>query len=132
MRFGRVFAVFALVVLSALVRAGALAQSQESATIIVRVTSATNDAPIDNAHVFLLGGDMPQSSLTNAQGILVFSVAPALYRVQVKADGYADSASTEVDVAEGQRLDVSVTMQLAHDRQRCFPAERRGLDGYHR
>lgn len=91
---------------------GVQAQSQENATIIVRVTDALSGSPIDNAQVFLLGGDTPQNSLTNAQGVLIFDVPPALYHIQVKAGGYADSPSTEVDAGEGQRLSVAVKLQL--------------------
>jgi hypothetical protein len=89
----------------------ALAQSQEPGTIIVTVTDQSTGKPIDNADVFLLGGDTPVNSLTNAKGLLIFDqLQPAIYRVTVQADGYKTSSSTEVNVVEGQRVDVAVKM----------------------
>lgn len=86
------------------------AQSQQNALIVVTVGDAATGKPIDSAQVFLLGGDSPQSSLTNAKGLLIFQVQPGDYHVVVKADGYADSSATEVDAAEGQRVNVAVAL----------------------
>jgi hypothetical protein len=89
----------------------ALAQSQEPGTIIVTVTDESTGKPIADADVFLLGGDTPQNSLTNAKGLLIFEgLQPAIYRITVEADGYKTSASTDVEVDEGQRVDVAVKM----------------------
>ncbi|HKU68157.1 MAG TPA: TonB-dependent receptor [Candidatus Baltobacteraceae bacterium] len=91
--------------------ATALAQSQRSGFIVVTVTDASTGKPIDNAQVFLLGGDEPQSSLTNAKGLLIFeNVQPGIYRVQVKAGGYADSDAAEADVGEADRVNVAVAL----------------------
>lgn len=92
----------------------ALGQSQETGTVIVTVTDAATGKPIDNADVFLLGGDTPQNSLTNAKGLLIFDgLQPAIYRVEVEADAYKSSQSTDVEVGEGQRVDVAVKMAAA-------------------
>jgi hypothetical protein len=88
------------------------AQSQENGMIVVVVTDAATHKPLDSAQVFLLGGDQPQSSLTNTAGLLIFgNVQPGTYRVQVKAGGYADSDAVEADVGEAQRLNVAVALQ---------------------
>lgn len=90
----------------------ARAQSEQSGLIVVTVMDSSTHKPIDNAQVFLLGGDQPQSSLTNARGLLIFeSVQPGIYRVQVKADGYRDSDAAEADVGEGERVNVAVELQ---------------------
>lgn len=97
-----------LILIAPALQAGA--QSEQSGYVVVTVTDASTGKPIDNAQVFLLGGDMPESSLTNARGLLIFQEQPGMYRVQAKADGYSDSASTEVDVSEGGRVDVAVAL----------------------
>ncbi|HET6896022.1 MAG TPA: TonB-dependent receptor [Candidatus Baltobacteraceae bacterium] len=111
----RVFAVLSVCMLTLLLLPrAARAQSQQPGDIVVVVTDTTTKKPIDNAHVFLLGGDTPQSSLTNAKGLLIFErVQPGVYRVKVKADGYADSDAAEADVGEGQRVDVVVALAPA-------------------
>lgn len=89
----------------------ALAQSQESGTLVVTVTDVQSKKPIDNADVFVLGGDQPQNSLTNAKGLLIFDgLQPALYHIKVEAEDYQSSESTDVEVGEGQRVDVAVTL----------------------
>jgi len=108
----RVFGIVLVCVLTlSFVPRAARAQSMENGDIVVVVVDAATKKPIDNAQVFLLGGDQPQSSLTNAKGLLVFGrVQPGVYRVQVKADGYADSEPAEADVGEGQRVNVVVAL----------------------
>jgi hypothetical protein len=92
----------------------AAAQSQESGAIIVRVTDAATGLPIDNAAVFLLGGDTPQSSLTNAKGLLIFDgLQPAIYRVQVSANQYEQAESGEIELSDAQRVDVAVKLTPA-------------------
>lgn len=87
------------------------AQSEDPGAIVVRVTDAGTGAPIDNAQVFLLGGDTPQNSLTNAQGVMIFSgLLPGLYRVRIEAAGYESTPMTDVEVAEGQRLPLDVKL----------------------
>ena len=89
------------------------AQSQESGTIIVTVTDAVTKKPIDNAQVFLLGGDTPQSSLTNLKGLLIFDgIQPGSYRVRVDAGGYQQT-NTAVEIYEGQRVHVDVALALS-------------------
>ena len=88
----------------------AAAQSMEAGAIVVAVTDVNTGKPIDNAQVFLLGGDSPESSLTNVKGILVFeSVQPGSYHVRVDAPGYAQT-NTPVDVGEAQRVRVNVAL----------------------
>ena len=87
------------------------AQIQDLGTLVVSVTDVFTGKPIDNAQVFLLGSDSPQSSLTNAKGLLIFSnLQPALYRIEVQADGYEGTKLTEVEVDEGRRVEVAVKM----------------------
>jgi hypothetical protein len=87
-----------------------VAQTLEAGAIIVTVTDINTGKPIDNAQVFLLGGDTPESSLTNVKGILVFeSVQPGSYRVRVDAEGYQQTNSP-VDVGEAQRVRVTVAL----------------------
>ncbi len=94
--------------------AAGVAQSLQLGLIVVTVTDAGTGKPIDNAQVFLLGGDTPQSSLTNAKGVLLFeNIQPALYHVEVKAAGYRDSSAVEAEVDEGQRVNVAVELAPA-------------------
>lgn len=87
------------------------AQVQETGTLVVSVTDTFSGKAIDNAQVFLLGGDKPQSSLTNAKGLLIFSnLQPALYRIEVQADGYERTNMTDVEVDEGRRVEVAVKL----------------------
>ena len=87
-----------------------VAQTLEAGAIIVTVTDINTGKPIDNAQVFLLGGDTPESSLTNVKCILVFeSVQPGSYRVRVDAEGYQQTNSP-VDVGEAQRVRVTVAL----------------------
>jgi hypothetical protein len=90
--------------------ASALAQV-ENAIMMVKVTDRQTGKPIDNAQVFLLGGDTPQSSLTDAQGLLIFeNIPPGLYRIQVEISGYQKTEMTDVDVISGQRVNVAVQL----------------------
>jgi hypothetical protein len=111
----RVLAALCVCVLTlALFSTSVCAQSQENGFIVVTVKDAATEKPIDNAQVFLLGGDTPLSSLTNAKGLLVFpNLQPGIYHVVVKAQGYRDSDTVEADVGEAQRVNVSVTLALA-------------------
>lgn len=87
------------------------AQSQENGAVVITVTDAASHKPIDSAQVFLLGGDTPQSSLTNAKGLLVFEdLQPGSYRIEVMADGYDRTDFTNVELGEGQRVDVAVKL----------------------
>lgn len=97
----------------AAVTAPVAAQSQEPGTIIVTVIDAVTKKPIDNAQVFLLGGDTPQSSLTNLKGLLIFDgIQPGSYRVRVDAEGYQQT-NTAVEIYEGQRVHVDVALALS-------------------
>lgn len=86
------------------------AQTQEPGAIVVTVSDVNTGKPIDNAQVFLLGGDSPQSSLTNVKGVLVFeNIQPGSYHVRVDAPGY-EQTNTPVDVGEAQRARVNVAL----------------------
>lgn len=86
------------------------AQSQEAGAIVVTVTDVNTGKPIDNAQIFLLGGDSPQSSLTNMKGVLIFeNLPPGSYHVRVDAPGY-EQVNTPVDVGEAQRARVNVAL----------------------
>lgn len=107
----RVSAFFCSIICCLLFALPAAAQTQESGAVIVQVTDAGTGAPVDNAAVFLLGGDTPQSSLTNAKGLLIFdTLQPGVYRVQVSAKGYASAESGDVEIGEGARMDVAVKL----------------------
>lgn len=87
-----------------------LAQSQEPGAIIVIVTDAANGKPIENARVFILGGDTPLSSLTNVRGLLdLEGIQPGTYRVQIEADGY-EKTNTAAEVLDGQRVRVTAAL----------------------
>jgi hypothetical protein len=90
------------------------ARSQQLAngTIDVTVTDSLTHQGLDNAEVFLLGGDTPQSSLTNAQGIVEFrDVAPGIYSVAVQRSDYKRSDVSEFEVAENVRVAVAVALE---------------------
>jgi hypothetical protein len=108
----RVLAALCVCVLTfALCSTSVLAQSQENGLIVVVVKDAATGKPIDNAQVFLLGGDTPQSSLTNAKGLLLLqNIQPGIYHVVVKASGYRDSDTVEADVGEAQRVNIAVSL----------------------
>lgn len=112
----RVFSIVAVAaaLFTAAVPLHAGAQSQEPGAIIITVNDALTGKPLDSAQVFLLGGDSPQSSLTNAKGLLVFSnLQPGVYRIAVEADNYKRTELTTVEVNEGQHVAVSVKMAPA-------------------
>jgi hypothetical protein len=108
----RVFAIFMLcAAFLTTTLTSSRAQTQDLGTLVVSVTDTFTGKPIDNAQVFLLGSDKPQSSLTNAKGLLIFSnLQPALYRIEVQADGYERTKLTDVEVDEGRRVEVAVKL----------------------
>lgn len=87
------------------------AQQLTPGEIVVVVTDAQTHAPLANADVFLLGGEAPESSLTDAQGRLTFpDVAPGTYTVGVLHDGYRRYDVSSFDVGPHLRVTLSVAM----------------------
>src|SRR5207244_3744256 len=92
--------------------------------------------PVDNAEVFLLGGDASRSSLTDAQGRLVFSgVQPGSYAIRVQRENYlrTDVATFDVDEAAHVHITVAlapvlkvITSVVAHAKI-CLPARTSAL-----
>lgn len=92
----------------------AFAQQRANGEVVIWVTDAATHRPIDNAEVFLLGGDTPQTSLTNAQGELdLREITPGSYRVEVQRGDYDRSDSPEFDVLENARVRVDVALEPA-------------------
>ncbi|MEO6913384.1 MAG: carboxypeptidase-like regulatory domain-containing protein, partial [Candidatus Baltobacteraceae bacterium] len=88
------------------------AQERANGSIVVIVTDAATRQPLDNAEIFLLGGDTPQTSLTNAQGMLQFpEIAPGVYRIAVERGDYKRSAVPEFEVAEGAAVKIAVALE---------------------
>lgn len=103
-----VVTLFALV-LSA--RGISAAQNVTPGDIEIVVADALTHQPVDNAEVFLLGGDASRSSLTDAHGRLVFSgVQPGSYAIRVQRENYVRTDVASFDVDEGQHLHVRVAL----------------------
>ena len=89
----------------------AVAQEIAPGEIVVTVTDAVTKVPIDNAEVFLLGGDTPTSTLTDEKGQVIWpDLAAGIYEISVRHDGYAGFDVENVDVEEGQRVKVTVAL----------------------
>lgn len=101
-----------IVVLFLNVKAAAQSDSQDqSGSLIVTITDATTGKPIDNADVYLLGGESPTAWLSDASGLAIFAgLAPAYYRVRVEADGYASTRTADLDLSPGQKLAIIVKL----------------------
>src|SRR5665213_1930422 len=102
----RVVLACALVVSAAMLTRAALGQVAPG-EIVITVTDAVTKAPIDNAEVFLLGGNTPTSSLTDEKGQLTFpQMAVGTYSITIECDGYRRADVADVEVLEGQRVKV--------------------------
>ncbi|MFN2528984.1 MAG: carboxypeptidase regulatory-like domain-containing protein [Candidatus Baltobacteraceae bacterium] len=85
----------------------ARAQSLTPSDIAITVRDAATSAPIDNAEVFLLGNGNSQSSLTDADGKLLFAnVQPGIYRIAVQHAGYLRSEIAEFEVGQSSRVTI--------------------------
>lgn len=108
--------VFLATLLFAFTEAGAsicAAQQMDPGEVVIVVTDAQTHAPLTNADVFLLGGEQPVSSLTNAQGKLTFrEVPPGIYAVSVRHEGYIRYDTGSFDVNPHARVTLSVAMLL--------------------
>jgi hypothetical protein len=108
---GRRIAVWSLILsfyLAPLPAAAQLAPGE----IVVTVTDAATKAPIADAAVFLLGGDIPESSLTDAQGRLTFQDRqPGSYALEVKKDGYDTYDLADVEVGPDQHVAVAIALK---------------------
>jgi hypothetical protein len=80
--------------------------------ILVTVTDAATKAPIADAVVFLLGGDKPESSLTDPDGKLTFQqVQVGSYVLEVQKDGYKKLDVADVEVRENKHVAVAVALE---------------------
>ncbi|HZO92198.1 MAG TPA: TonB-dependent receptor [Candidatus Baltobacteraceae bacterium] len=89
----------------------AAAQSSDTTGIIqITVRSASGDAPLADARVFLLGPTVA-SALTNKSGIVKYTDVPSgLYRVRVGKSGYAGVMSAQFEVLGEKQVDVRVSL----------------------
>ncbi|MBV9271059.1 MAG: TonB-dependent receptor [Candidatus Eremiobacteraeota bacterium] len=108
----RALAIVALSCFLALAASSAArAQNVTPGDILVVVTDGIDHKPIDNAEVFLLGGDASRSSLTDAHGRLVFSsVQPGNYAIRVQRENYLRTDVASFDVGEGQHVHINVSL----------------------
>jgi hypothetical protein len=87
----------------------AAAQSAPGELVITVVDAATK-APVENAEVFLVG-PVQTSALTPKAGLLRFEEAPAgLYRIKVQLRGFQTATLSDVEVPDGRRVTVTVTL----------------------
>jgi hypothetical protein len=78
--------------------------------LVVTVIDAATKAPLENAEVFLVG-PVQTSALTPKAGLLRFEEAPAgLYRVKVQLRGYQTATLNDVEVPDGRRITVRVSL----------------------
>jgi len=78
--------------------------------LVITVVDAATKAPLENAEVFLVG-PVQTSALTPKAGLLRFEEAPAgLYRVRVQLRGFQTATLNEVEVPDGRRVTVTVTL----------------------
>jgi hypothetical protein len=93
--------------------AGGTARAQSSGdTGIIRiaVTGSTDDKPLADARVFLLGPNVA-SALTNKSGIVKYTdVASGLYRVRVSRPGFRGSTSAQFELLGEKEVDVDVVL----------------------
>jgi hypothetical protein len=103
--------IFASILAFFLVFARAEAQQLESGDIVIIVSDAKSHLLLSHADVFLLGGDQPLSSLTDARGKLVFQdLAPGTYRISVVRDGYNRYDVDAFDLSPHGRVTIAVAM----------------------
>lgn len=89
----------------------AAAQGLANGEILLKVTDAATHQPVDNAEVFLLGGDAPQTSLTNAQGELdLQEIPPGTYRIEVQGTGYKRTDTAQFDVLENAKVRIDIAL----------------------
>jgi hypothetical protein len=78
--------------------------------LVITVIDGATKAPLENAEVFLIG-PVQTSALTPKAGLLRFEEAPAgIYRIKVQLRGYQTATLNEIDVPDGRRISVTVTL----------------------
>ncbi len=88
-----------------------LAQQPSGGTVVVRVTSAGDQKPIESARVFLVGTNF--ATATSAEGRATFRAVPAkAYTLRVLRVGYAEQ-SRLITVTSGATATAEVTMSAA-------------------
>ncbi|MCC7051900.1 MAG: SusC/RagA family TonB-linked outer membrane protein [Gemmatimonadaceae bacterium] len=101
----------ALAALLALAALPVRAQQPAGGTVVVRVTSAADQRPVESARVFILNTNIANQTL--ADGRVTFrNVAPATYTVRVLRVGYAEQ-TRRVTVTAGATATVDVAMNQA-------------------
>ncbi len=101
----------ALAVLFATAAPQLRAQQSAGGTVVVRVTGAADQRPIESARVFLVGTNF--ASQTSPDGRVTFRAVPAnSYTVRVLRVGYAEQTK-RVAVAVGSTSNVDVAMSAA-------------------
>src|ERR1700736_3311966 len=106
----RRFLIAAVSAVLALAPANPAAAQIPRGELVVTVVDAATKAPLENAEVFLVG-PVQTSALTPKAGLLRFEEAPAgLYRVKVQLRGYQSATLTDVEVPDGRRVTVRVSL----------------------
>lgn len=81
--------------------------------LVITVVDGATKAPVENAEVFLIG-PVQTSVLTPKAGLLRFEEAPAgIYRIKVQRRGYETATLNEVEVVDGRRVMVTVTLVVS-------------------
>ncbi|HTD35408.1 MAG TPA: TonB-dependent receptor [Candidatus Elarobacter sp.] len=101
----------ALVLLAAAFAAAGPAVAQIApGELVITVVDGATKAPVENAEVFLVG-PVQTSALTPKAGLLRFEEAPSgIYRIKVQRRGYETATLNEVEVVDGRRVTVTVTL----------------------
>jgi hypothetical protein len=106
----RILLVGLAVTLAALGAARPAAAQIAPGELVITVMDAATKAPLENAEVFLIG-PVQTSALTPKAGLLRFEEAPAgIYRIKVQLRGYQTATLNEIDVPDGRRISVTVTL----------------------
>ena len=99
--------------------------------LVITVVDAATKAPLENAEVFLVG-PVQTTALTPKAGLLRFEEAPAgLYRIKVQLRGYQPATLTDVEVPDGRRVTVRVSLvatRAQRDRPRPGAQQRVGVE----
>lgn len=98
------------VLCAAFARAEPAAAQIAPGELVITVVDAATKAPLENAEVFLVG-PVQTSALTPKAGLLRFEEAPSgLYRIKVQLRGYQSATLNDVEVPDGRRITVTVTL----------------------
>lgn len=87
------------------------AQDLTPGEIRVSIMDARTHGPLANADVFLVGGERPVSTLSDAKGESAFSqVSPGIYHVTIVHAGYEKYDTGDIEVAPHGRVTLAVSL----------------------